>query len=57
MGRPTRSLGFALVLWLLASATAGAAAAESSRLGLLVGLAGGLLFGIVAARRLDAQRR
>jgi hypothetical protein len=57
MATPTRSLGFALLLWLIASAAAVAAAGESSQLGLAVGLAGGAVFGIAAARRVDPRRR
>lgn len=57
MAMPARSLGFALGLWLLASAAAVIAAGQSSQLGLAVGLAGGVLFGIAAARRVDRRRR
>ena len=55
--RSTRTLGFALSVWLLASAVAVAAAGSGGRIGVFAGLAGGAVFGVIAARRVDGRRR
>lgn len=52
----TRTLAFALAVWAVASAVAVAANALGARVALAVGVAGGVAFGVAAARRVGARR-